>query len=179
MPGLSFHHVGIACRDLNEETAKLRWLGYVQEGSDFEDPVQGIRGRFLSAQTPRLELLVSSRDPGVLDPWLNGGVKMYHLAYLTQELEQSIEALRKQRAKLVVSPIPAVAFGGRRIAFLMLANRMLVELISACWKCVPVVRPLGFCLGIPGIPPYILLQGFRAQEMRIWLNASVTRTREH
>jgi len=32
---------------------------------------------------------------------------------------------------LIVAPVPAVAFGGRKIAFLMLPNRLLIELIEA------------------------------------------------
>jgi len=38
--------------------------------------------------------------------------------------------MRAQRAKVLVPPVPAVAFGGREIAFLVMPNRMLIELID-------------------------------------------------
>jgi methylmalonyl-CoA/ethylmalonyl-CoA epimerase len=94
--------------------------------------VQGVRGVFLAGQVPRLELLeaLAGEADGVLTPWLKRGVKLYHLAYETQSLADAIKGLRQARAKLVVSPVAAVAFGGREIAFLMLPNRMLIELIA-------------------------------------------------
>jgi hypothetical protein len=128
--GLRFHHVGVACESIQRESSHLATLGYVQEGGIFEDPVQGVRGLFLGGQGPRLELLEALGSSGVLTPWLKAGVKLYHLAYEADGLESAIAVVRKQRAKLVVPPLPAVAFGGRKIAFLMLPTRLLVELIS-------------------------------------------------
>ena len=127
---LTFHHVGVACENIEQEAAHLATLGYVREGSVFEDPVQGVRGLFVGGQAPRLELLEPLGTSGVLTPWLKAGVKLYHLAYEAGGLEPAIAEMRKQRAKLIVPPVPAVAFGGRRIAFVMLPTRLLVELIS-------------------------------------------------
>jgi len=128
-----FHHVGVACTDIQQEAARLAPLGYVAETDTFEDARQGVRGLFMTGQSPRLELLEPLRGetPGVLAPWLKNDVKLYHLAYRVHGLADSIERLRAQRGKLVVPPVPAVAFNGREIAFLMLPNRLLVELIAA------------------------------------------------
>ncbi|HET9669902.1 MAG TPA: VOC family protein [Casimicrobiaceae bacterium] len=128
--GLAFHHVGVACTAIAAEERFFAMLGYRPEGEIFDDPVQGIRGRFLAGQSPRVELLEPlGGTKGVLAPWLAQGVKLYHLAYLVPQLAPAIDSMRAQRAKLVVAPVPAVAFGGREIAFLMLPNRLLVELI--------------------------------------------------
>jgi methylmalonyl-CoA/ethylmalonyl-CoA epimerase len=129
-PPLRFHHVGVACTNIEEEAARLASLGYVSEGAPFVDPVQGIRGLFVSGQSPRLELLEPLAPGGVLQPWLDSETKLYHLAYETPDLDASLARLRKSRAKLVVAPVAAVAFGGRYIAFVMLPNRLLVELIA-------------------------------------------------
>jgi len=130
--GLAFHHVGVACKAIAAEEPFFAMLGYRREGEIFEDPAQGIRGRFLAGQSPRLELLepLTPGAKGVLGPWLAQGVKLYHLAYLAPRLAPAIDALRGKRARLVVAPVPAVAFAGREIAFLMLPNRLLVELIA-------------------------------------------------
>ena len=132
-PDLEFHHVGVACTDIHAEAARLAPLGYAIEGRPFVDERQGVRGMFLGGQSPRLELLESlgCTDVGLLSPWLKEDTKLYHLAYLTRNLAQAIERIRAARAKLVVEPVPAVAFGGRDIAFLMLPNRILIELVEA------------------------------------------------
>ena len=54
---LRFHHVGVACEDIEVESARWLVLGYVRDGEPFEDPRQGVRGVFLAGQSPRLELL--------------------------------------------------------------------------------------------------------------------------
>jgi len=115
------------------EAAQFAALGYVAEGEAFEDPIQGVRGLFMAGQSPRVELLepIGTGSGGVLAPWLAKGIKLYHLAYFVPELGVAIDAMRARRGKLVVAPVPAVAFGGRRIAFVMLPNRMLIELISS------------------------------------------------
>lgn len=129
--GLAFHHVGVASEDLWRDAAAFALLGYAQEGDAFADPVQGVRGLFLTGPGPRLEL-VSPLDAGstVLTTLLAQRIKLYHFAYQTADLAGAIEALRGARAKLVVAPSPAVAFGGRHIAFLSLPNRVLIELIA-------------------------------------------------
>jgi len=131
--GLTFHHVGVACVDVCAEAARFATLGYVIEGEAFEDPLQGIRGLFVAGQSPRLELLepLAASRPGVLSAWLARDVKFYHLAYRVLHLQPAISRLRALGAKVVVPATPAVAFGGREIAFLMLPNRSLIELIAS------------------------------------------------
>lgn len=128
---LSFHHVGVACRDLRVEMERLTPLGYRLEGSVFVDENQGVEGAFLEGGGPRLEILHPLQEKGVLAPWLNTGTKLYHLAYsVGDHLQSEMAALRSQGAKLVVQPVAATAFGGAEICFLMMPNMLLVELIA-------------------------------------------------
>lgn len=127
---LEFHHVGVACESLDAETRRFAELGYRIEGRDFSDPLQGVVGRFLIGGGPRLELLHSTLTKGVLDPWLRSNVKFYHLAYETAAFAEELGRLRAGGAKAVVNAVPAVAFNGRNIAFLLLPNMALVELIE-------------------------------------------------
>ena len=128
--GLHFHHIGVACRDLDAETRYHAMLGYAIEGADFTDPVQGISGRFLVGGGPRLELLADISDRTTVAPWLRKGIRMYHLAWEAEDLDQGVAHFTAERARIVVPPVAAVAFGGRRITFLMLPNLQLIELIA-------------------------------------------------
>lgn len=128
---MKFHHIGFACNNLDIETQNLALLGYSPEGKDFNDPLQGVRGRFLTAHgSPRIELLVQNEKSQVLEPWLARGIKMYHLAYCVSNLKIEIEKFQQQRGKIMVPPTPAIAFGGREISFILLPTMMLIELIE-------------------------------------------------
>ena len=130
--GLAFHHIGVACRSLDAEERVYASLGYSREGVDFQDPIQGIGGRFLTGGGPRLELLIELPGSGVLTPWLRKGIRLYHLAWEADDLRAASAAFQATRARVVAEPVPAVAFGGREITFLMLPNLQLIELISRC-----------------------------------------------
>jgi methylmalonyl-CoA/ethylmalonyl-CoA epimerase len=126
----TFHHVGVATRDLDREAAAFAPLGYVAEGPDFEDPIQGIRGRFLVGPGPRMELVAPAAPGGVLAPWLARGAKLYHVAYEVAGVRARVAALEAAGGRVVAGPVPAVAFGGREIAFVMLPTLLLVELVE-------------------------------------------------
>ncbi len=129
---MRFHHLGIATTSLARDVSAYALLGYRPEGQEFEDDRQGVRGLFLvDASGPRLELLEPLPGSQTLSPLLERGVKCYHHAYEVQALEPAIRELRTARARSVRAPLPAVAFQGRRIAFLMLPNGWMVELIES------------------------------------------------
>ena len=127
---LVFHHVGVVSSNIDREAEQLAALGYRPEGEQFVDTTQGVRGLFLAGQFPRLELLSPLATQGTLEPWIRSKAKLYHLAYQTPDLGQAIAELCRRGAKVVVNPVPAVAYGGNQIAFVMLPNMLLVELIG-------------------------------------------------
>jgi methylmalonyl-CoA/ethylmalonyl-CoA epimerase len=131
MRDLIFHHVGIACSSIAAEEEYYSTLGYTREGREFVDPAQKIRGIFMTLGPFRIELLEPASKNSPLDPFLQKGVQMYHQAFLCDRLGETIDFLAAQGAVLLVPPVPAVAFNGRKISFLMLRNRMMVELIES------------------------------------------------
>jgi methylmalonyl-CoA/ethylmalonyl-CoA epimerase len=128
---LRFHHVGIASRRINDEVASLQTLGYRREGALFTDVGQGIRGQFMVGSGPRLEVLEPHEGSRTLEPWLSKGVKMYHQAFRVDDLDRELSRRKAGGAMVVVPARPAIAFGGRRIAFVMLPGMLLIELIEA------------------------------------------------
>jgi methylmalonyl-CoA/ethylmalonyl-CoA epimerase len=122
--------VGVACRSLEEGEAGLRALGYEPAGAQFTDTQLGVKGLFAEGPGPRLELLAPLEGSTVLDPWLQRGSRMYHLAYEVDNLDTAVSAAVQADARQITAPTPAVAFGGRRICFFMLGIRLLVELIE-------------------------------------------------
>jgi methylmalonyl-CoA/ethylmalonyl-CoA epimerase len=127
---MDFHHIGVACHDLAAESEAFGMLGYEPESEDFIDSRQGVRGRFLVGPGPRLELLVGLPGSSVLEPWLDKGIKFYHQAFVVGSLEAGLRELRQKGGRMVSAPVPAAAFGGRDIVFVMLRNLAMVELIQ-------------------------------------------------
>ncbi|MGY1703691.1 VOC family protein [Geodermatophilus sp. SYSU D00697] len=130
LAGLSFHHVGLACRDLAAEADAHALLGYLPEGPVFEDPHQRVRGSFQVLGPFRVELLEPLDEQSPLTGWLERGVRMYHVCYETDDLDDALARLRGAGHRVVSPPAPAVAFGGRPVAFVMLRSRSLVELLQ-------------------------------------------------
>jgi methylmalonyl-CoA/ethylmalonyl-CoA epimerase len=128
---LKFHHIGLACRDMAKDRRDHELLGYRAEGEGFADPVQRIRGMFMTLGSMRVELLEPLDDASPLTSYVKRGIKIYHQCFESADLAQSIEALEAHGARLVSAPTPAVAFENRRIAFLILPSQMLIELIES------------------------------------------------
>ncbi len=128
--GYDFHHIGYATASIERERDFFALLGYCQEGGVFVDPIQGVTGCFLIGAGPRIELLENLPGAATLTPWLNAGVKMYHFAYEVADLDAAIDWARSQLAKVTVVPVPAVAFGKRRISFVMFRNGLMLEFIE-------------------------------------------------
>jgi methylmalonyl-CoA/ethylmalonyl-CoA epimerase len=128
--GYEFHHIGYATTSVDRERALFEFLGYRIEGEAFEDPAQGVAGCFLVGPGPRIELLESLSGAVTLTPWIDAGIKIYHFAYWVENIEAAIAWARTQRAKVTVNPVPAIAFGGRLISFVMFRNGLMLEFIQ-------------------------------------------------
>ena len=129
--GFTFHHVGVATKSIEKELPLYTLLGYEMESDFFEDPLQGIRGRFLTADGhPRLELLENLPDSHTLDPQLEANQKLYHTAYYVGDIEKAVEVFTRNRAK-VISPLKESVYFGKRICFLLLPTMAMIELLEA------------------------------------------------
>lgn len=128
---LTFHHIGIACRDIDKTKVFYVNMGYVASPV-VEDPLQHVNVCFLDkAGAPRIELLSPLDDQSpVLRTLDNVGVSPYHLCYRVGDIETAVNDLRRQRFLLVNGPVPAVAMGNRRVAFLFQKHTGLIELVE-------------------------------------------------
>jgi methylmalonyl-CoA/ethylmalonyl-CoA epimerase len=129
LEGASFHHIGYATTSIERELPWFQSMGYSPSDA-FVDAVQGVSGCFLSGAGPRIELLENLPESDTLTPWLTAGTRMYHLAYEVDDVSAMATRAKTLRGRLLVGPVPAVAFGGRSIAFVMLRNGLLLELIE-------------------------------------------------
>jgi methylmalonyl-CoA/ethylmalonyl-CoA epimerase len=130
LPFGRFHHVGMAVQEIGRSMELLRsLLGAEPEGPRYEDSNQGVRIQFVRAGDLRIELLESAGSPGPLDSILRRGIALYHVCYEVDDLDERLLGLVNGGAKVVSGPKSAVAFDGRRVAFVIVQGLM-IELVE-------------------------------------------------
>lgn len=128
---MRFHHVGIACRDIEASKRFYTGLGY-SAGATVEDPIQRVKVCFLDkAGMPRLELLAPVDDKSPVNRTLaTSGVTPYHICYEVSDIEACLSELKGRRFVCVSKPVAACAMGNKRVSFLYHKDVGLVELVE-------------------------------------------------
>ena len=132
-PGLRLHHVGHAVRDLDAAAALYaRRLGYRTITEPIHDPLQTALVQFLllDGDAVYLELVAPDGPQSRLTNVVKRGGGLNHLCYTCERLEDAIEALEATAMKLISEPKPGVAFGGRRICWLLGQDHLPIELVE-------------------------------------------------
>ena len=130
---MTIDHVGIVVGSL-EASAEYytRQFGLKPIGGPMVDPLQDVELQFLEDDRgARLELIRPLSADSPVARALKQGGGLNHICYRVADLESSVRALVAADAKLVREPQPAVAFNGRRVAFLYTRQRELVEFVEA------------------------------------------------
>jgi methylmalonyl-CoA/ethylmalonyl-CoA epimerase len=133
--GPRFHHVGLVVASIDDcvqniaDTLQAHWTGRV-----FEDPLQRVKVTFLATRAgeTQLELVEPLGADSPVSRFLadnHGG--LHHLCFETPDLDQELLRLRQRRCLIVSRPKPAVAFEGRRIAWVLSAEKLLLEFLEA------------------------------------------------
>jgi methylmalonyl-CoA/ethylmalonyl-CoA epimerase len=136
--GLEFKllHVGVAVPSLEPTTELLANLfGYKVVSGPFDDPVQKVAVNFLAASekdTAEIELIAPlSEDSPIRSMLAKSGGGAYHLCFETSDIDGALTHFKNNGCIIVSSPVPAVAFQGRRIAWIYTPSRQLFEIVEA------------------------------------------------
>lgn len=130
------HHVGIAVRELGQAADRLSCLfSYDLVSGPFDDPLQRVSVSFLSGSSgdaAQIELIAPFGENSPIQSMLNrGATGPYHLCFETEDIVAAVEHLQRQGCVVISQPLPAVAFQGRRIAWIYTPDRQLFELLEA------------------------------------------------
>lgn len=138
IPDLGFRllHVGVAVPAIDPVTESLTALfGYRVVSGPFNDPIQKVKVNFLTTSASdiaEIELIAPlSEDSPVQSMLKKGQGGAYHLCFETSDIEAALAHAVNNGCIVVSQPVPAVAFGGRRIAWFYTCARQLFELVEA------------------------------------------------
>jgi methylmalonyl-CoA/ethylmalonyl-CoA epimerase len=130
---LSLHHVGVVVKDVAAACADhVRRFGYEVASPVIHEPTQTAHVQFLRlpGDSTFLELVAPDGPESRLAGALARGGGLNHVCYAVDDIDAACAALRADGLFLVHAPVPAVSFQGRRIAWLMGKDKMLVELVE-------------------------------------------------
>jgi len=135
---LNFHHVGFVVPDIAATVdGFVRSLGAQWDGCVYEDPHQKVKVTFLTTRPgdPQIELVEpAGEDSPVLRFLREKGTGLHHVCYEVEDLERGMAEMKTRGAIIARRPKPAVAFQGRRIAWMLTAEKLLVELLEIAAK---------------------------------------------
>jgi methylmalonyl-CoA/ethylmalonyl-CoA epimerase len=109
-------------------------FGYKLLSGPHDDPHQQATVAFLGSGQPHdfvMELIAPLGDDSHVARLLKKGGGAYHVCYEVADLDRTLRDLRLKRCLIVRPPTPAVAYQGRRIAWVMLPTRQLMELVES------------------------------------------------
>jgi methylmalonyl-CoA/ethylmalonyl-CoA epimerase len=130
---LRLHHVGFVVANI-ERSAEgfVNSLGAHWDGTIYGDPIQKVKVTFLATgpTCAQIELIEPASDDSPVSRFLAKGGGQHHLCYEVDDIGHALATLKSRKASIVQEPCPAVAFHGRRIAWLITRERLVVELLE-------------------------------------------------
>jgi methylmalonyl-CoA/ethylmalonyl-CoA epimerase len=128
------HHVGYVVADAAE--ALPQWVASLEPqwvSEIFHDPLQKVNVVFLQPAAEdgvQVELVAPAGEGSPVAPFLAKGGGLHHLCYEVDSLEDRIATMKRRGAVVIRPPKPAVAFGGRRIAWMVTRERLVLEYVE-------------------------------------------------
>jgi methylmalonyl-CoA/ethylmalonyl-CoA epimerase len=134
VPRGELHHVGFVVASIaNVAPDFAQSIDGSWDGAIIHDPNQQVRVSFLQGKSPTdslVELVEPHGEQSPVMPFLKKGGGLHHLCYETEDLEKQLETARASGSLITRMPLPAVAFGGRRIAWVYTKNKLLIEYLE-------------------------------------------------
>ena len=130
-----FHHVGYIVASIAESAPQFqKSLGLAWDGVIVHDPMQMVRVTFLPANTGQqttIELVEPAGPRSPVKKFLEAGGGLHHVCFEVSDLKAQMEESTKGGDTLIRVPMPAAAFGGRKIAWFITPYKLLVEYVEA------------------------------------------------
>lgn len=131
---LKLHHIGFVVSSIREcaESFALS-LGATWDGNIVVDPVQKVHVTFFQGHNPTdplIELVEPGAPESPVSQFLQRGGGLHHLCYEVRDLDSHLRFCQSAGTRIIRPPVPAVAFGGRRIAWGITKKRLLMEFLE-------------------------------------------------
>ena len=134
MSGNRVHHIGYVTASIASSAEDYtKATGLVWDRRIIHDPLQMVSVAFLGSSdggSAMVELVEPASRRSPVNQFLEAGGGLHHVCLEVADLSAHIEASRTAGCTLVRVPLPAVAFGGRKIAWITTPGGQLIELLQ-------------------------------------------------
>lgn len=130
---MNLHHVGYAVGEIEPTAATYcKRFGYEACTPVIHDPLQTAYVQFfrLPGDQTYLEFVAPDGPNSKLSNAVARKMTLNHLCFAVDDIEKATEDLRKTGMAVMSRPVPAVAFAGRRISWLMGRDSVPIELVE-------------------------------------------------
>ena len=129
---MKIDHIGYAVKRIDRAITAFQKLGYEFEPV-IEEIDRNVKLAFGIKDGYRIELVapLDKKSESPVDQYLSNAVGTpYHICYESGNFDTELEELVKQGYKVVIEPRPAVAFGNRRVVFMVNIGFGLMEIVE-------------------------------------------------
>jgi methylmalonyl-CoA/ethylmalonyl-CoA epimerase len=131
---LKLHHIGFVVSSIQESAESFALsVGARWDGNIVLDPVQNVRVTFFQGHHPTdplIELVEPGGPESPVSRFLKRGGGLHHLCYEVKDLDSHLRSCQSVGTIIIRAPVPAVAFGGRRIAWGVTKKKLLMEFLE-------------------------------------------------
>jgi methylmalonyl-CoA/ethylmalonyl-CoA epimerase len=137
------NHIGLVVPDITEFARMFAIMGFDQATEAVPYDVQGVTASFVSVHDARdihVEILEATREDSAISGFLKRrGAGLHHLCFEVNGLNEMVGALEQRGFDVVSKPADCPAYDESferscsnvtRVAFLLLAGKLLIELIE-------------------------------------------------
>jgi methylmalonyl-CoA/ethylmalonyl-CoA epimerase len=138
---MRLHHVGYVVSSIAQIADRFAAsIGAAWDQRIILDSLQGAHVTFLGklgGPFPVIELVEPEDEHSPVANFLRRGGGLHHLCYEIDSLEGQLKATRALGGTVVRAPLAAVAFDGRRIAWVSTKDRLLLEFLESAPAALP------------------------------------------
>jgi len=125
---MKFHHIGIACKNIDEEIANISKIHTFtkQTGKVFDEQQNAELVLLTLADGTNIELIAGKQ----VESFVKKNITYYHICFEVDDILAEADRLVAEGALLISPPKPAVLFDNRLVAFLNVSYG-LIELLNS------------------------------------------------
>jgi methylmalonyl-CoA/ethylmalonyl-CoA epimerase len=129
------HHTGFVVASIEECAEQMaNSLSLAWDGVIILDPLQFVRVTFLpeaKSGAASIELVEPAGPRSPVKKFAEAGGGLHHVCYEVDDLKAQLSQSQSSGATVVRVPLPARAFGGRKIAWVITPQKLLVEYLES------------------------------------------------